>query len=65
MIYDLAKITQLLCIFRYVDWIFNKYKYSEHKDDIRCLLIKSLIETLKMDSETSKMKEFSVVNKNL
>ncbi|XP_011689275.1 PREDICTED: serine/threonine-protein kinase SMG1 [Wasmannia auropunctata] len=44
---------------RYMDWIFNKYSL-EHKDDVKCLLMKSLIETLKMDSEISKLKEFSV-----
>ncbi|KAG5339618.1 SMG1 kinase, partial [Acromyrmex charruanus] len=44
---------------RYMDWIFNKYSL-EHKDDVKCLLMKSLIETLKMDSEISKLKEFSM-----
>jgi len=47
-----------------MDWIFNKYSL-EHKDDVKCLLMKSLIETLKMDSEISKLKEFSMVNKNI
>lgn len=47
--------------YRYMDWTFNKYSY-EHKDDVKCLLIKSLIETLKMDSETSKLKEYSMVS---
>ena len=47
-----------------MDWIFNKYSL-EHKDDVKCLLMKSLIETLKMDSEISKLKEFSMVNKNV
>ncbi|KYM96819.1 Serine/threonine-protein kinase SMG1 [Cyphomyrmex costatus] len=44
---------------RYMDWIFNKYSL-EHKDDVKCLLMKSLMETLKMDSEISKLKEFSM-----
>ncbi|XP_014477330.1 PREDICTED: serine/threonine-protein kinase SMG1 isoform X2 [Dinoponera quadriceps] len=43
----------------YMDWTFNKYSL-EHKDDVKCLLMKSLIETLKMDSETSKLKDFSI-----
>lgn len=43
-----------------MDWTFSKYTY-EFKDDVKCLLMKSLIETLKMDSETSKLKELSVV----
>lgn len=44
-----------------MDWTFNKYSL-ERKDDIKCLLIKSLSETLKMDAETFKLKDFSVVN---
>lgn len=44
-----------------MDWIFNKYSL-EHKDDVKCLLMKSLIETLKMDSEMSKLKDLSVVS---
>lgn len=44
-----------------MDWIFGKYSL-EYKDDVKCLLMRSLIETLKMDSEISKLKEFSVVN---
>lgn len=44
-----------------MDWTFNKYSL-ERKDDIKCLLIKSISETLKMDAETSKLKDFSVVN---
>ncbi|KAL0113113.1 hypothetical protein PUN28_012373 [Cardiocondyla obscurior] len=44
---------------RYMDWIFNKYSL-EHKDEVKCLLMTSLIETLKMDSEISKLKEFSM-----
>ncbi|XP_011150895.1 serine/threonine-protein kinase SMG1 [Harpegnathos saltator] len=43
----------------YMDWTFNKYSL-EHKDDVKCLLMKSLIEILKMDSETSKLKDLSV-----
>lgn len=44
---------------RYMDWTFNKYSL-ERKDDIKCLLIKSISETLKMDAETSKLKDYSV-----
>lgn len=47
-----------------MDWIFGKYTL-EHKDDVKCLLMKSLIETLKMDTEISKLKEFSVVNNDI
>ncbi|XP_012271718.1 serine/threonine-protein kinase SMG1 isoform X2 [Orussus abietinus] len=44
---------------RYMDWIFNKYS-SERKDDVKCLLMKSFAETLKMDTETPKLKDFSM-----
>ncbi|KAL6259418.1 hypothetical protein P5V15_009339 [Pogonomyrmex californicus] len=44
---------------RYMDWIFSKYSL-EHRDDVKCLLMKSLIEILKMDSMLLKLKEFSV-----
>lgn len=58
------KMTKLAYVSRYMDWIFSKYSL-EHKDDVKCLLMKSLIETLKMDSELSKLKEFSVVSTNI
>jgi len=58
------KITKVVHVSRYMDWIFSKYSV-EHKDDVKYLLMKSLIETLKMDSEISKLKEFSVVNNNI
>ncbi|XP_043280213.1 serine/threonine-protein kinase SMG1 isoform X1 [Venturia canescens] len=44
---------------RYTEWIFNKYS-SERKDEVKCLLMKSLVETLKLNSETPKLKDFSV-----
>lgn len=58
------KMTKLAYVSRYMDWIFSKYSL-EHKDDVKCLLMKSLIETLKMDFELSKLKEFSVVSTNI
>lgn len=60
----MQKMTKLAYVSRYMDWIFSKYSL-EHKDDVKCLLMKSLIETLKMDSELSKLKEFSVVSTNI
>lgn len=59
--YNDVKLQNLHIISRYMDWTFNKYSL-ERKDDIKCLLIKSISETLKMDAETSKLKDFSVVN---
>ena len=49
-------------IYRYMDWVFNKYSL-ERKDDIKCLLIKSFIEAFKLDAEAPRLKEFSVVFK--
>ena len=43
-----------------MEWLFNKYTH-EHSDDIKGLLIKSFGETLKLDAETPKLKEFSLV----
>lgn len=60
----IQKVTKFVYVSRYMDWVFSKYSL-EHKDDVKCLLMKSLIETLKMDSEISKLKEFSVVNNNI
>ncbi|XP_026671607.1 serine/threonine-protein kinase SMG1 [Ceratina calcarata] len=45
---------------RYMDWVFNKCS-MERKDDIKCLLIKSFVEAFKLDAETSRLKEFSVL----
>lgn len=44
---------------RYMEWMFNKYP-QERKDEVKCLLIKSFGETLKLDAEAPKLKEFSV-----
>lgn len=43
-----------------MEWLFNKYT-QEHSDDIKCLLIKSFGETLKLDVEVPKLKDFSSV----
>lgn len=53
---QLAKI-----IFRYMEWVFNKYSL-ERNDDVKCLLVKSFVETFKMDAQAPKLKEFSVVS---
>ncbi|KZC05708.1 Serine/threonine-protein kinase SMG1 [Dufourea novaeangliae] len=45
---------------RYMDWIFNKYSL-ERKDDIKWLLIRSFVEVFKMDAETPRLKEFSML----
>ncbi|XP_066595255.1 serine/threonine-protein kinase SMG1 isoform X2 [Prorops nasuta] len=44
---------------RYMDWLFNKYSL-ERKDNVKCYLMKSLVETLKMDAESPKLKDYSV-----
>ncbi|XP_035721238.1 serine/threonine-protein kinase SMG1-like isoform X1 [Vespa mandarinia] len=44
---------------RFIEWTFSKYSL-ERKDDIKCLLIKSFVEMLKLDAETPRLKEFSV-----
>ncbi|XP_057324226.1 serine/threonine-protein kinase SMG1 isoform X1 [Microplitis mediator] len=44
---------------RYLEWIFGKCT-SERKDDIKCLLLKSLGETLKMDTGMEKLNDFAV-----
>lgn len=42
-----------------MDWIFNKYSV-ERKDDVKCLLMKSFGESLKLDAEAPKLKDHSV-----
>ncbi|XP_058794779.1 serine/threonine-protein kinase SMG1 [Phymastichus coffea] len=44
---------------RFMDWLFNKYS-AERKDDIKCLLMKSFGETLKLDMEAPKYKDHSM-----
>ncbi|KAJ8664855.1 hypothetical protein QAD02_006517 [Eretmocerus hayati] len=44
---------------RFMDWIFNKYSV-ERKDDMKCLLMKSFSETLKLDAEKSKLQDHSL-----
>ncbi|XP_046606357.1 serine/threonine-protein kinase SMG1 isoform X1 [Neodiprion virginianus] len=44
---------------RYMEWVFNKYSL-ERNDDVKCLLIKSFVETFKLDAQAPKLKEFSV-----
>ncbi|OXU25637.1 hypothetical protein TSAR_001094 [Trichomalopsis sarcophagae] len=44
---------------RFMDWIFNKYSV-ERKDDVKCLLMKSFGESLKLDTEAPKLKDHSV-----
>ncbi|XP_044575793.1 serine/threonine-protein kinase SMG1 isoform X2 [Cotesia glomerata] len=43
---------------RYLEWIFGKCS-TERKDDIKCLLLKSLGETLKMDNRMEKFNDFA------
>ena len=45
---------------RYMEWMFNRYSL-ERKDEVKCLLMKSFGETLKLDLEAPKLKEFSMV----
>ncbi|XP_015595300.1 serine/threonine-protein kinase SMG1 [Cephus cinctus] len=44
---------------RFMEWIFSKYT-SERKDDVKCLLMKSFVETFRLDAEAPKLKEYSV-----
>lgn len=43
-----------------MDFLFNKYNV-ERKDDIKSLLMKSFSETLRLDAESPKLKDFSQV----
>lgn len=44
-----------------MDWIFTKYAV-ERNDEVRLLLMKAMAETLKLEGEVPKLKEFSVVS---
>lgn len=43
-----------------MDFLFNKYNV-ERKDDMKSLLMKSFSETLRLDAESPKLKDFSMV----
>lgn len=55
-----AVIIKSIYCFRFMDWLFNKYS-AERKDDIKCVLMKSFGETLKLDMKAPKLKDHSVV----
>lgn len=46
---------------RYMDWIFSKYAV-ERNDEVRLLLMKAMAETLRLEGEMPKLKDFSVVS---
>ena len=43
-----------------MDWIFSKYAV-ERNDEVRLLLMKAMAETLRLEGEIPKLKDFSVV----
>lgn len=47
-----------------MDLLFNKYNV-ERKDELKSLLMKSFSETLRLDAESPKLKDFSTVLSNL
>jgi hypothetical protein len=44
-----------------MDWIFSKYAV-ERNDEVRLLLMKAMAETLRLEGEMPKLKDFSVVS---
>ncbi|XP_047110312.1 serine/threonine-protein kinase SMG1 [Schistocerca piceifrons] len=45
---------------RYLDWVFQTYQ-NERNEDVKLLLMKAVLETLKLDTETLKLKDFASV----
>lgn len=52
-----------MCYFnyRYMDWVFSKYAV-ERNDEVRLLLMKAMAETLRLEGEMPKLKDFSAVS---
>jgi hypothetical protein len=52
-----------LCYFnyRYMDWVFSKYA-GERNDEVRLLLMKAMAETLRLEGDMPKLKDFSAVS---
>lgn len=46
---------------RFLDWLFLKFS-NERNDEVRVLLMKSLLETMILEKEKPVLKEFSVVS---
>ena len=46
---------------RYMDWVFSKYAV-ERNDEVRLLLMKAMAETLRLEGEMPKLKDFSAVS---
>jgi hypothetical protein len=44
-----------------MDWIFSKYAV-ERNDEVRLLLMKAMAETLRLEGQMPKLKDFSVVS---
>jgi len=48
-------------IYRYMEWVFSKYAV-ERNDEVRLLLMKAMAETLRLEGEMPKLKDFSAVS---
>jgi hypothetical protein len=44
-----------------MDWVFSKYAV-ERNDEVRLLLMKAMAETLRLEGEMPKLKDFSAVS---
>jgi hypothetical protein len=44
-----------------MDWVFSKYAV-ERNDEVRLLLMKAMAETLRLEGEIPKLKDFSAVS---
>lgn len=49
---------------RFLDWIFDKFG-TERSDEVRVLLMKSLLETLLLEKEKPVLKDFATVSNTL
>jgi len=47
--------------YRYMDWVFSRYAV-ERNDEVRLLLMKAMAETLRLEGEMPKLKDFSAVS---
>jgi hypothetical protein len=44
-----------------MDWVFSKYAVKRN-DEVRLLLMKAMAETLRLEGEIQKLKDFSAVS---
>lgn len=61
LVFLLPRLSMYYFNYRYMDWVFSKYAV-ERNDEVRLLLMKAMGETLRLEGEIPKLKDFSAVS---